>query len=216
MFVSLWMTRNPVTISPDTTISQAAKEMLVHGFRRLLVTEPGPGGPKLVGMVTARDVSLASPPDANPFSEHPAAEEIARPVSEIMSRTLLTTAPSTPIEDAARIMRERKVGALPVVYASRLEGIITESDICRALIEIVGAGEGGVRVTFDVGEDEDIVALVAEITKKHGARIASLLTIEQHEGRRLAVARVIGAESAAVADAISEAGHRVVSVVGPS
>jgi acetoin utilization protein AcuB len=216
MFVSLWMTRHPVTISPDTTISQAAKEMLVHGFRRLLVTEPGPGGPKLVGMVTARDVSLASPPDANPFSEHPPAEEIARPVSEIMSRTLLTTAPSTPIEDAARIMRERKVGALPVVYASRLEGIITESDICRALIEIVGAREGGVRVTFDVGEDEDIVALVAEITKKHGARVASLLTMEQHEGRRLAVARVIGAESAAVADAISEAGHRVVSVVGPS
>jgi acetoin utilization protein AcuB len=216
MFVSLWMTRHPVTISPDTTISQAAKEMLVHGFRRLLVTEPDPGGPKLVGMVTARDVSLASPPDANPFSEHPAAEEIARPVSEIMSRTLLTTAPSTPIEDAARIMRERKVGALPVVYASRLEGIITESDICRALIEIVGAREGGVRVTFDIGEDEDIVALVAEITKKHGARVASLLTMEQHEGRRLAVARVIGAESEAVADAISEAGHRVVSVVGPS
>jgi acetoin utilization protein AcuB len=216
MFVSLWMTRHPVTISPDTTISQAAKEMLVHGFRRLLVTEPDPGGPKLVGMVTARDVSLASPPDANPFSEHPAAEEIARPVSEIMSRTLLTTAPSTPIEDAARIMRERKVGALPVVYASRLEGIITESDICRALIEIVGAREGGVRVTFDIGEDEDIVALVAEITKKHGARVASLLTMEQHEGRRLAVARVIGAESAAVADAISEAGHRVVSVIGPS
>jgi acetoin utilization protein AcuB len=216
MFVSLWMTRHPVTISPDTTISQAAKEMLVHGFRRLLVTEPDPGGPKLVGMVTARDVSLASPPDANPFSEHPAAEEIARPVSEIMSRTLLTTAPSTPIEDAARIMRERKVGALPVVYASRLEGIITESDICRALIEIVGAREGGVRVTFDIGEDEDIVALVAEITKKHGARVASLLTMEQHEGRRLAVARVIGAESEAVADAISEAGHRVVSVIGPS
>jgi acetoin utilization protein AcuB len=216
MFVSLWMTRHPVTISPDTTISQAAKEMLVHGFRRLLVTEPDPGGPKLVGMVTARDVSLASPPDANPFSEHPAAEEIARPVSEIMSRALLTTAPSTPIEDAARIMRERKVGALPVVYASRLEGIITESDICRALIEIVGAREGGVRVTFDIGEDEDIVALVAEITKKHGARVASLLTMEQHEGRRLAVARVIGAESEAVADAISEAGHRVVSVIGPS
>ena len=71
MFVSLWMTRDPVTISPDTTISQAAKEMLAHSFRRLLVTEADPGGPKLVGIVTARDVSLASPPDANPFSEDP-------------------------------------------------------------------------------------------------------------------------------------------------
>jgi acetoin utilization protein AcuB len=215
MFVSLWMTRDPVTISPDTTISQAAKEMLAHGFRRLLVTEADPGGPKLVGIVTARDVSLASPPDANPFSEDPAAEEIARPVSEIMSRAPLTTAPSTPIEDAARIMRERKVGALPVVYASRLEGIITESDICRALIEIVGAREGGVRVTFEVGEDEDVVALVTEITRKHGGRVASLLSMEQHGGRRLAVARLLGADSEAVADAISDAGHRVVSVLGP-
>ena len=97
-----------------------------------------------------------------------------------MSRAPLTTAPSTPIEDAARIMHERKVGALPVVYASRLEGIITESDICRALIEIVGAREGGVRVTFEVGEDEDVVALVAEITRKHGSRVASLLSMEQH------------------------------------
>jgi acetoin utilization protein AcuB len=215
MFVSLWMTRDPVTISPDTTISQAAKEMLAHGFRRLLVTEAGPGGPKLVGIVTARDVSLASPPDSNPFSEDPAAEEIARPVSEIMSRAPLTTAPSTPIEDAARIMRERKVG-LPVVYAARLEGIITESDICRALIEIVGAREGGVRVTFEVGEDEDVVALVAEITRKHGGRVASLLSIEQHGSRRLAVARLLGADSEAVADAISDAGHRVVSVLGPA
>src|SRR4029453_13299411 len=131
MVVSRWMTRDPGTISPDTTISHAAKEMLAHGFRRLLVTEADPSGPKLGGIVTARRVAVAGPPDPNPFSEDPAAEEIVRPVSEIMSCAPLTTAPSTPIEDAARIMLERKVGALPVVYASRLQGIITRPDICR-------------------------------------------------------------------------------------
>jgi hypothetical protein len=72
-----------------------------------------------------------------------------------------------------------------------------------------------VRVTFDLGEDEDVVALVAEMTRKHGGRVASLLSMEQHGHRRLVVARLLGADSETVADAISDAGHRVVSVLGP-
>ena len=136
-----------------------------------------------------------------------------------MTRHPLTIAAGIPIEDAARLMLERKVSALPVVHDDALVGIITRSDLLRAFSELVGGTapggvvpHAGVRVTFDISEDEDAVALVLELARTRGMRVASVVTM-WHEGKRLALARLVAGAVDDFVEAIWRSGHRVVSVL---
>ena len=206
------MTRDPESISPETSISEASHRMARRHVRRLTVTRPGDDGQQLVGIVSARDVARAYPPDVNPFSAVPLARVLDRPVDEIMTPNPVTTSPTAPIEDVARLLRDRKIGALPVVTSTRLVGIITESDVFRAFLEVTGAQERSVRVTFDVAPGEDVFGEVATLAARHHMEVTSLLPM-RHDGRRLAVVRVAGARADAFVDDVWRAGHRVLSVL---
>jgi len=102
---------------------------------------------------------------------------------------------------------------MPVLRDSRLVGIITESDILQAFIETAGVAERGVRITFDVSHDEDVVSGISEIARRHGVRIASIMSMV-HDGKRLGVARLQGPYSDRVIEDIWKSGHRIVSVEG--
>jgi acetoin utilization protein AcuB len=212
MLVSLWMTRDPESIAPATSISEASHLMSRRHVRRLPVTRPGDEGPHLVGIVSAHDVARAYPADVNPFSADPRDRGLDRSVGEIMTRHPVTTSPEAPIEDVARTLRDRKIGALPVVRGTRLVGIITESDVFRAFLELTGARERSVRVTFDVTPDEDVFGEVAALALRHRMRVTSLLSM-RHDDRRLAVVRVVGSRGEAFVDDVWRAGHRVLSVL---
>jgi acetoin utilization protein AcuB len=211
MLVTLWMTRDPVTVSPETSVADAAAIMARRSVRRLPVVGPG-DPPPLLGIVSARDVARAFPPDVNPFSSDGPSRGPRRPVSEIMTASPQTVRPETPIEDAARVLREKKIGALPVTRDGRLVGIITESDIFRAFIEMVGAWEPGVRVTFDLSNDEDAVGKVFDLGRRHGLRVASVLSM-LHDGKRMGVVRLAGIGGQGFVDAFRKSGHRVLSVI---
>jgi len=213
MLVGMWMTRNVVTVSPGTFISDAAVEMSHRGIRRLPVVESSPE--ELVGIVSAGDVARAFPPDLNPSAVVAGERQLCQPVSAIMTRRVRTATPSTPIEQAARVLRDHKIGAMPVLRDSRLVGIITESDILQAFIETTGIGERGVRITFDLSDDEDVVIGIIEIARRHGVRIASIMSM-LHDGKRLGVARLQGPDSERVIEDIWKSGHRIISVEGGS
>ena len=214
MIVSLWMTRNPVTVGPETPIAEAAMVMAQRSIRRLPVVVPADGGLRLVGIVTTHDLARAFPPDLNPFVPDAWERGPRRPIAEVMSSALKTTAPDIPIEEAARILRDAKIGALPVIEGGNLVGIITESDIFRAFIEVVGIRSAGIRITFDLAKDEDPVATVADLGRRHGLRVASVLTLD-HGGRRLGVARLQGLWTEKFVDAVWKSGHRVLNVIFP-
>jgi acetoin utilization protein AcuB len=123
-----------------------------------------------------------------------------------------------PIEEAARLMQTRKVGALPVVRGGRPVGIITESDVFRAFVEISGARRGGVRVTFELDDEEDVATTMLDLCRRHGLRLTSLLDFRHADRRsgqerRLAVVRLEGTATDAVLDAIWKTHHRVLAVV---
>jgi acetoin utilization protein AcuB len=206
------------TVAPTATIAAAALEMARHGFRHVVVTaEPGRG--RVLGILSLHDVARAFPADVNPLSAAAFASGPSRPVQEVMTRQPLTVAADTPLEDAARLMLERKLGALPVVHGDGLLGIITRSDLLRAFCDVVGVTaadtathSAGVRVTFDVSNDEDAVALVLELARTRQMRVESVLTM-WHEGKRLAVARLVAGAADDFVDAIWRSGHRVVSVL---
>src|SRR5207253_1873525 len=153
MLVSMWMTRDVVTIDIGASLADAATLMARKSIRRLPVVEQQPAGPRLAGIISATDILKAFPPHVNPFAIMvPRSQQPHTTLAEKMNRHPHTTSPDAPIEDAARVMRDQRIGALPVVRGEMLLGLITESDIFRAFVEIFESPKGGVRITFDMSK----------------------------------------------------------------
>jgi acetoin utilization protein AcuB len=135
--VGNWMTPDPVTVTPETTLPTAHRLMKEKNIRRLPVVHEG----KLVGIVTWGDIREASASDATSldiFELHTLLDKL--PVRQFMTRNPITVHTITTIARAAQLMMEHKIGGLPVVdQHHRLVGIITESDIFRMLVLGVAA-----------------------------------------------------------------------------
>jgi acetoin utilization protein AcuB len=218
MIVDMWMTHDPLGIDPATSVSAAALLMVHHGVRRLVVVDRSHGHARLVGIVSAGDVARAFPPDLNPVSAAVSERSVPQPVAGIMARQVRTIATGTAIEEAARVLQVHKIGAVPVMSGERLVGIITEADVFRAFVEMSDTGTPGVRVTFELGEEDDVTTTMVAVCGAHGARIASVLSFHHEdartgERRRLGVVRLAGAVAPALLDAIWASRHRVLSVV---
>ena len=213
MIVSMWMARDLVTIGPDTGVSEAAMLMARKRIRRLLIVDTKPDGLHLLGILSAKDVLHAFPPNVNPFSVEVSGDKPVRfTVNEIMSREVRTTTPDTPIEEAAAFMCDHKIGALPVVRAGKLIGIITESDIFRAFVSLFSAEGAGARITFDATKGEDVFSLIADFATRDGVKVISLISTEE-ENRPVCVVRITGTAVDAVLDDLWRSGHLVLNVL---
>lgn len=128
-----WMTRNVVTITPDTTLPEAHRLMMEKQIRRLPVMRDG----LLAGIVTLGDVRGAEPSRATSLSIWEVNYLLSQlKIEEMMTRHLITISPNATIAQAARLMLENKLSGLPVVdYEKGLVGIITESDIFRLVVQ---------------------------------------------------------------------------------
>jgi acetoin utilization protein AcuB len=139
------MTSHPVTIGPDVSIAEAMELMKQEKVRRLPVIDKNR---KLVGLVTHTDLVHASPSKATALSMWEISYLLAQiKVKEVMAKKVVTTTEDTPLEEAARLMADNKIGSLPVMRDGALVGMITESDIFRVFLEIFGAREKGIRLT---------------------------------------------------------------------
>lgn len=137
--IRAWMTPNPVTVDPDTSVPDAMAMMKKGGFRRLLVMKNG----DLVGIVTDRDLREAMPSDATSLSVWEINFLIARLlVKEIMTTRVISIDENASLEKAAELMLEYRIGGMPVVVSGTqndpdggaVVGIVTTSDVLRAFI----------------------------------------------------------------------------------
>ena len=159
MLVGERMSRPPIIIPPEMSIHDALALFKKERIRRAPVIKGG----KLVGIVSDKDLLNASPSPATTLSVWEMNYLLSKlTVSEVMTKQVTTVAEDTPIEEAARIMADNKIGGLPVVKGSRVVGIITETDLFKLFIELMGAREKGVRVTALV---EDQPGMLAQVTK---------------------------------------------------
>jgi len=221
MFVSMWMTRDVLTVTPTATLAEIATLMMRRGIRRLpVVSAPGERG-SLLGIVTHSDVLHAFPPDINPFAIN-AADSIAAieaaagrvrlTAAELMTPEPRTTTPDAPLESAARLMRDQKIGALPVLSNYALVGLITESDIFRAMVEVFESPDRAVRITFSLKPGEDVLPLVADIARKRGMRVTSFMALPRHEPP-VCVVQLAGTKIDETLDDVWKSQHRVINVV---
>ena len=212
MIVSMWMNKAVTTIEPQTSLHDAAALMSKKHIRRLPVVVPQPTGPVLEGIITSSDILHAFPPHINPFGLVPEAYRTKATAADIMHRNPFTTTPEAPIEEAARLMRDRKIGALPVLRDGHLVGLITESDVFRAFVSVFELPPGGARITFDVSKGEDVLKVVSHAAQKHGVRVVSLITSQQ-PARPVCVVWAVGDKLEKFMDDLWKSGHHVLSVL---
>ncbi|TEU11564.1 MAG: CBS domain-containing protein [Anaerolineales bacterium] len=174
MLVGERMTKDTIVVRDDTPIDEAMKLMRDNKVRRLPVLN---NKGALVGMVSERDLLYVSPSPATSLSIHEIHYLVSRiTVGEIMTEDVITVSESAPLEEAARIMADNKIGGLPVVSDGELVGIITETDLFKIFLELLGAREMGVRLAMLVPDEEGVLAKVTGAIAELGGNIVSLGT----------------------------------------
>lgn len=174
MLVGERMTKRPITVTEDTSLPEALELMRQNRIRRLPVLDKHGN---LVGIVTELDLLKASPSPATTLRIYEIPYLLSKiKMRDIMTRNVITVTEDTPIEEAARIMADNKIGGLPVMRDGRLVGIITETDIFKILLELFGARQKGIRLTLLVPEQKGILAKVTGKIAEIGGNIVSLGT----------------------------------------
>jgi acetoin utilization protein AcuB len=174
MLVKEWMTKDPVTITDETSMMKAIHIMKERRFRRLPVLHEG----KLVGLVTDRDLKEASPSKATTLDVHELYYLLAElQIKEIMTRNPLAVSPEDTVEHAAQLMLEKTISGLPVVdETGYLVGIITQSDVFKAFMHITGVDLGGVQFALRLEDRPGLIKDVVDLLRGKGARFVSLLS----------------------------------------
>ena len=210
MFVHERMTHNPTTVYPDTPVAEALRRMRAEGVRRFPVLDRE--SEALIGIVTEKELLYASPSPVTSLSVHELHYLLSKlTVGKIMSTDLVTVAEDTLIEEAALLMIDHGVGALPVTRGQRLVGIITETDLFKTFTELFAAREEGVRLTLLVPEQRGELAEIAGAIAARGGNVVALGTFlgEDPSNRRLTI-KVTGAARGALMEAMQDLDVQVV------
>ncbi len=171
MYVQQFMTSQVITVSPNESILNAMNIMKTKKINRLPVVSNG----KLVGIVTDGDLRAASPSPVTSLSKFEMNELLSKvSIIDVAVKKVVTCTPDTLIEDGALLMREYKIGALPVLEGNKLVGIITQNNILDAFLDIMGARSPGKRIVIEVRDEMGIFNEVSAVIKEYGVDITSL------------------------------------------
>ncbi len=172
MLIRERMTHNPITITPETAVPDALRLMHDKRIRRLPVVDKRG---QLAGIVSEQDLLNASPSPATSLSIWEINYLLSKlAVEKVMTRDVVTVTEDTPIEEAARIMADHKIGGLPVMRDNALVGLITETDLFRIFLQMFGGRRPGVRLTAAVSGAKGTFAKVAGAIFGAGGDIVGL------------------------------------------
>lgn len=210
MLVKDRMSSPAVTVTPDIPFQDALKLMREKGYRRLpVVNRSG----ELVGIVSERDLLYATPSPASSLSVWELNYLLSQlQVREIMTKHVITTTLDTPIEDAAEVLATRKIGGMPVVDENNyVLGVITETDIFKAMVEMLAMSQNGVRLTLDVPERMGVLGELGTSIAQLGGNIVGVGAYDSPtpNHRRLLV-KVQGVTKGQLVDLLDSLGDHVI------
>lgn len=187
MLVKERMSHPAITVYPDMPIQEALKFMREERVRRFPVNDKRG---RLVGIISERDLLHAAPSDATSLSVWELNYLLSRiTVEKVMTREVITISEDTPLEDAARIMVDNKIGGLPVVRDGKVVGIVTETDLFKIFLEMLGAREPGVRITVLIRSVPGELTKLTKAVFEAGGNIIALGTFlgESSENREVTI-----------------------------
>jgi acetoin utilization protein AcuB len=207
------MKRDVVTVRPADTFLHAMHLIRDRGIRHLPVVE----GRQVVGIVTDRDIRQASVSPASHLNTSEAQALLDKvTVAEIMSKPAIIIDPDDTVEEAARRLLKHRIGGLPVVRDGQLVGIITETDVLEAFLDVMGITETSGRLELVVEDRPDPEAFreVCRAIADQGADIASVVAARAaHQGRdrKVLIFRVEAPDFDALIAHLKAAGFPVLS-----
>lgn len=174
MLVKDWMSTKVVTVNANDSMQDAINLLMEHDVSMMPVLEDG----KLVGIVTDRDIKRASPSDAVMLDIQRILYLLSKlEVGAIMSRHPVTLSMDLTMEEAAEILLNNKISGAPVVDAAgELKGIITKSDMFRALMSLSGLSHRGVLFGFLLEDKPGSIKEVTDVIRSYNARLVSILS----------------------------------------
>jgi len=211
MLVGERMSTPVLTIEPDVPVQDALARMRKDKVRRYPVVDRRG---KLIGIVTNSDLMNASPSEATTLSVWEINYLLSKiTVERVMTKNVITTQEDCPIEEAARIMADHKIGGLPVVRGESLVGIITETDLFNILLEMLGARKAGVRLTVELLDQPGKLHELSGVIYKLGGNIVGLGTMlgERAETQTVTV-KVKGVNLEELKKAVSPIVERVIDI----
>lgn len=195
------MTRKLVTLGPEASVAEALQLCRERRIRHVPIVE----NEELVGIVSDRDLREASPAPDDPNREE-AIQDLR--VGDIMNQEVVTVHPQDPTGYAAKEMYERKLDALPVMDEQDLIGIVTSTDVMRALVMLTGVHESGSQVEVQASNKSGVLADVAEIIRDLDVDIVSALSApEKRAGNRTMVFRLTAEDPSTVVQSLQMAGY---------
>lgn len=208
MFVKHKMTTNPFTVTADRSIPDALSVMNEHGVRHLPVVD----GRRVVGVISRNDIAAASPSKATTLSAQEATYLLAKlTVAKVMSRPPVVVSPDALLEEAAVMLRDRKIEMLPVVEGDELIGVITESDILDAFIDLLGFRDQGTRLTIEAKDEPGVLSRLTAITADHQANIQHVAVHRGFLDKSVVVVGLNTPNTEAIEEDLSSAGMRILA-----
>lgn len=209
MIIKDWMTRDVITVDPETSMMRAAKVMKEKGIRRLpVVDEKG----KVLGMLSDRDVKEASPSKATTLDVH----ELYYLLSEIKVKNIMTPNPITIRESetvvkCAAMMHDKKISGIPVLNdKDELVGIMTQNEVYRVLLSITGIYHGGIQMGLKLSDQRGTLKEVLDCLRGYKARVISVLTSydKVEEGQRQVFIRIMDMDKSVLNELQKELGEK--------
>jgi acetoin utilization protein AcuB len=210
MLVRDRMTSDPITVAPDTTFPEAYRIIEEKGIHHLPVVDRRG---KLIGIVARADLLQAAPSSATALSVYEVNYLLAHlKVQEVMSQPI-TVPEDTPLEEAARLLVEKDIGCLPVMRGEKLVGVITETDIFKAFVEILGSGESVLRVTLRVPDVPGELARMTGVIADMGGNLFAVAAFRGEDPEHVYITfRLRGVERDVLLPALEAMGEQVVHV----
>ena len=171
MLIGERMSRPVLSIPPDMPIHDFRNMFKQENIRRAPVVKKG----KMIGIVSDQDIINASPSMATSLSVWELTYLLSKiQAKDVMTKDVLTIDEDTPIEQAARLMADNKIGGLPVMRDDRVVGMITETDLFKVFLELMGARDPGVRVTALVDNKPGVLQKITGAISEAGGNFLSL------------------------------------------
>lgn len=211
MFIKDRMTKDPYTIQVNASISALMALMREKNLKKVPVLD----GDKLVGIVTDRDVERVSPSKATTLSVFEINYLLSKStVKDAMTKNVFTAKPEDHIEDAAALMRDQRVSALLVVDENKkLVGIVTESDLFDALIDMLGARFKGTRIIIKLPNKPGMLSKLTGVIAETGTNISHLaMVVAEDDSDAEMLLRTDNEEPTALKEAITKAGFNIFSI----
>ena len=213
MLVRERMTTHPVVVRPELPVPDALSLMRERKVRRFPVLD---AKDNLVGIVSDKDLLYASPSPTTSLSVWEIQSLLGKlKVEKVMAKQVVTVAEDTPLEDAARLMAEKKIGGLPVMRGKDLVGIITETDIFRSFLDLLGGYRKGVRITAKIASGKGTMARITQAVFQAGGDIVGLGATEDANTSDWEIAvKVQGVEKNKLVEALTPVVKEIIDARG--